>query len=201
MLGEKHRETFVVPDPARVPVPAVCQVRREQRVQAIVRELALQGFEANLLQYHTSVGIAQNFLVNPIPSRDLRIRQFKGWNSRLEWAVLKCAMPFLFREEVAAIGHNESQVACAGLINAREVDLIEDPVTDGEPYFAVLIERGTCARLGARRPARRDARPSGRIAYRGVSHEVEVSVRQRLPADLTEDLQTGGVLLWQGSSK
>src|SRR5258708_2784193 len=84
--------------------------------------------------------------------------------------VFKSAVTLFFREEIAAIGHNESHVASAGLIDAGKVDFIEDAMTDGEPDLAVLVERRTGATFGARCPARWNARPPRSIACGGISH-------------------------------
>ena len=55
MFGEEHGHAFVVADPAGIAVAAVGEVGREQGVEAIVGELALQRLEANFLQKDVAV--------------------------------------------------------------------------------------------------------------------------------------------------
>jgi hypothetical protein len=72
-------------------------------------------------------------------------------------------MAFLFGEELLTVGDYQAEVAGAGLIQPREIDLIENPVTQREPNPAAEIERGAYARFGARGPARWDSGPARRI--------------------------------------
>ena len=58
-------------------------------------------------------------------------------------------MPLFFREEIAPIGHDESHIARAGLIDAGEINFVENAVTEREPDFAVLVERRSDAGFGA----------------------------------------------------
>jgi len=46
---------------------------------------------------------------------------------------------FFFGEEVATVGDEEAEVAGAGLVDAGEIDLVQNAVADGEPDFAVLV--------------------------------------------------------------
>ncbi len=49
MLSEKYRQTFVIANPSRIPIPEIGQMRRKQRVKAIVGKQPLERFETNLL--------------------------------------------------------------------------------------------------------------------------------------------------------
>jgi hypothetical protein len=53
--------------------------------------------------------------------------------------VLKRAVPLFLRKELAAVSYDKSHVAGAGLIDSREVNLVENSVTNREPDFAVLV--------------------------------------------------------------
>ena len=60
------------------------------------------------------------------------------------------------------IGDDETEIAGARVIDARVIDLVENPVAQREPDTAVATDRGTDAAFRARRPARRNARPARR---------------------------------------
>src|SRR5579863_9452759 len=88
-----------------------------------------------------------------------------------------------------AICDQEAHVARAGLIDAGKVDLVEDPVAQGEPNFAVLVERSSDAGLRARCPSRGNARPAGRITSIRISHWRKVLAVAGLAPQLTQHLQ------------
>ena len=114
-------------------------MRREQGVEAIIGELSLQRFEANLLQNHVAVRIGEDLLVNPVAATAIGVGQFKGGDAGLEGLVLEGAMPFFLGEEVPSVGDDEAEVASASLIDPREVNLIQNAVAGGEPDLAVLV--------------------------------------------------------------
>ena len=171
MLGEKHGDAFVIADPARVAHAAISQMRREQRVQAIVGERSRERLESHLLQHDVAIGIGENFLMNAVAAAALGIDQLKYRNARFDGAILEFAIALLFGKEVEAVGDDQSQVASAGLIDARKVDLVKDAVADREPDFTVLVEGSADAGLGARGPARRDAGPAGGVLCNRITHE------------------------------
>ena len=116
----------------------------------------------------------------------LGVGQFKGGDAGLKGTVLKCAVALLFGKEIAAVGDDESHVARAGLVDAGEVDFVQNAVTQREPDFAVLVERRAGARLGAGGPARRNAGPARSIA-RGENQSWRLCPRSgdSSPAELT----------------
>ena len=50
---------------------------------------------------------------------------------------VKCAMALFFGEKNSAVGDDQPQVACAGLIHARIINFIQNAMTQREPYLAV----------------------------------------------------------------
>ncbi len=95
-------------------------------------------------------------------------------------------MTFLFGEVFASIRHDEAEVAGAGLVDAGEIDLVENAVTKREPNPAVKIQRGADTGLGARRPAGLDAGPSGGVTN-VVAHENSPSLIGSLISSVPED--------------
>ena len=91
-------------------------------------------------------------------------------------------MTLFFREERAAIGDNETEVARACLIDAGKVDFIQNSVAEGEPNPAVQIEGGADARFCARGPARFDSRPAWSVSN-PVTHNHASSPLSSLPED------------------
>src|ERR1700733_6919499 len=172
MLGEKHGYAFVVADPAGVGISAVGEMRREQSIEAIVGELALQGFEAGFLQNHIAVRVSEDFLVNAVTSADLGVHEFKCGDTGFDGLVFEGAVAFFFREEIATIGDHESEVAGAGLVDPREIYFIDNSVTNGEPHLAMLVQGCTNAGLGARSPAWGNSGPAGGVTRMGIAHKV-----------------------------
>ena len=143
---------------------------REQGVEAVVRELALQWFEANFLQQNVAVRVGENLFVNAVAAVDFGVSQFKGGDAGLERDVFESAMAFFFREEIASVSDHEPEVTGASLVDAGKIHFVDNSVTGGEPDLAVLIQGGSDAGLGAGGPARRDAGPTGGVE--GIGHEV-----------------------------
>src|SRR5581483_12022781 len=134
MFGEEHRHALVVSNPPIISVPAVREMRREQCEQAIVRQASFERFESYLLQNYAAVRIGQDLLVNAIAARDMRIRHAIRRDSRLKRSVFKRAMALLFGKEIFAVCDDEPHVARAGLIDAWEVNLVQNSVTQREPH-------------------------------------------------------------------
>ena len=156
--------SLVVAHPTRVAESPICDMRREQRVAAVVLEFAPQRLEIDSLQYHVAMRIAENFLANPVTAVKARIGELEDRDARFEGDILKGAVALFFREVAAPIRDDQSQIASAGLIDAREVDLVQDSVTERIPDTAMRVESCANARLGAGSPARRDSRPARRVA-------------------------------------
>ena len=72
-------------------------------------------------------------------------------------------MAFLFGEELATVGDNESEIAGAGLVHAGKIDLIENAMTQREPKPALEAQRSAYAGFGARSPAGFDSGPTRRV--------------------------------------
>ena len=105
-------------------VTAVGQVRREQRVKAIVGESSLQRFKTDLLQQHVAVGIGEYFFADPVAAAEIGVDQFKGGDAGLKWLILKRTVALLLGKERPAIGDDEAEIAGASLIDAREIHFI-----------------------------------------------------------------------------
>lgn len=169
VVGEEHRDAFVVSDPAGVAVAAVGEVGREQGVQAVVGGLTLQRLEPNFLQNNVTVGVGENFLMNAVAAVDFGIDKFEGGDAGFEGLVFEGTVALFFGEEVASVGDEETEVTGAGLIDPRKIDFVQDAVTNGEPDLTVLVQGCASAGFGAGGPARGNAGPAGRV--KRVDHE------------------------------
>ena len=89
------------------------------------------------------------------------ISQLICWNAGLDGPVLERAVALFFGEKIATVGDDKSHVAGASLIDSRKINFIENSVAQREPDFALLVECGADAGLGAGCPTRRDSRPAG----------------------------------------
>src|SRR5579871_837488 len=91
--------------------------------------------------------------------------QEEGRNAVLERFDCYVAVALLLGEEARAVGHDQAEVANAGLVDAGIIDLIEDAVADGEPDAACVRQSRPDAALGARRPAGRNSWPAWRFGH------------------------------------
>ena len=119
-VGKQGGRAFVVADPAGIFPAAIRQMGRQQRVQAIVGQRALQGHEANSLQHDIPVGIGEDFLLDAVTPLQFGVSQFVDRNARLDGMVFKFAVALFFGEIAGAVGDNQSQIAGAGLVDPRE---------------------------------------------------------------------------------
>src|SRR5437773_11201488 len=165
MFGEEHGHAFVVADPSGVACTAIGKMRGKQPVKPIIGKLAFQRFKANFLYDNVAVGIAENFFVDFVSALIFGVGQFVDRHARLERHIFEPAMAFLFRNKSGAVSDQQALVAGAGLIYPRKIDLIQNSMTEREPYPAVLVERRAHSGFCARRPARRNARPPGSITF------------------------------------
>ena len=99
------------------------------------------------------------------------VDQLIGGHTRFEWPVFKRAVALFFGKVIPAVGDDESQVAGTGLVYAGKINFVEDAVTQREPDFAVLVECGTGAGLGAGCPARRNTGPARSMAWGRIAHK------------------------------
>ena len=168
-VGEKHRHAFVVAEPSGVARPVVRKVRGEQRIEPIVGEGSLQWDKTHFLQYDVAVGIGENFFFDPIAAALAGVHKFIHRNAGFKGMILEGAMTFFFRKEIYAVGDDESQIARACLIDAREIHFVENAVAQGEPHAAVQIQGSAYAAFGAGGPARGNSGPAGSVTFR-VTH-------------------------------
>ena len=130
VLGEKHGQAFVIANPASVVVAAVGQVRREQRVEVIVGEIALQRFEADLLQHHVAVGIGEDFFVDSVaPAQISVLVSSNAGTPGSNGLFSKRTVPLLLGKESPAIGDDEAEIARASLVHPRKIHFIDNSVT------------------------------------------------------------------------
>ena len=80
--------------------------------------------------------------------------------------------------EALAIGNDEAEIADLRNVDARMVDLVNDPAADREPH-ARGTERTAHDLLGAARPGRRNAGRAGRLRGERFGHCV--TLRRRVP--------------------
>ena len=71
-------------------------------------------------------------------------------------ADLLISVPLHLAPEACVVGHDESEIADLGPVHPRPVDLVEDPMADGEPDTA-RDRGGANGVFGATRPRGRDA--------------------------------------------
>ena len=93
-----------------------------------------------------------------------------------------------------AVGDNQAEIAGAGLIHARKINLIENAVTQREPDSAVQVQRGARATFGARRPAGWDSGPT-----RGMTNRVAQRNKSSPSSSLPEDARLCGEVSSDGS--
>ncbi len=160
--GEQHGRALVVADPGGIVRARIDEVRREQREQAVVGDVADQRLEGHLLDQHLAARIGDDLLLDAPAPVLRRVEQVIGRHAVLEHADLVVGVALLLGEIAVRGGDEEAEVARAGGIDARIVDLVEDAVAEREPQPARRRAGGADAHLGARRPARRAAGPARR---------------------------------------
>ena len=161
-LGEEHRRPFVVADPRRIAAAAVGQVRGEDHVEAEIRERAPERHEPHALQHDVAPRIGQHLFLDAIAAVNGRVANLVRRHAERDLRRLGPGIPLFLGEVRPTIGHDEPEVAGARVIDARVVDLVENPVTQREPDTAVATDGRPEAALRARRPARRNPRPARR---------------------------------------
>ena len=170
-LGEQHRRALVIAHPRRIAAASVGEVGSEQDVQTEISQRALERHKTDALEHHVAPGIGQDLLLNAITTIDSRVSNPISKNTRRYLGRLRTRIPLFLREERLSIGHDETKVARACVIDTWVVDLIEDPVAQREPDAAVAADSGTEAALRTRRPAGRTSRPArGEILCQYLTH-------------------------------
>lgn len=182
-LRNEHRRSLVVPHPRRVPHPPVGNVRSQEHMEP---QPGTPFLQSDPLHQTIPPGIRKNLLHQHITTRSIAIGDPKQRHSRLHQLRRRFSVPLLLRKKVLPIRDDERQVPRASLIDPRIVHLVDDPMAQGIPDPTLAPQRRPDPVLGARCPARFDARPtrrkqtailSGRFvvqdqARRGVGGEV-----------------------------
>ena len=163
ILGEQHLHALVGADPARVVRPAIDQMRREQREQAQRRIAARAQF--HLLQHHVAPRIGDHRLEDVVATGDAFAAQAIGRHAigQRVHAVMRVAL--LLGEEPIRPGDDETEIAQAGLVEPRVVDLVQDAVAEREPDPAERRERGADAELVGGSPGGRNAGVAGSLTH------------------------------------
>src|SRR5207247_6910082 len=107
-----------------------------------ILERSLERREAGLLQDGVAPGIGEDLLLDPVALLRAGVHKPVSRDTLGQVGHLLPGVALLLGEEGMAVSDEHAQVARAGLIDAREVDLIEDPVAEREPDVAVLAQRG-----------------------------------------------------------
>ena len=176
--SEQHGVALVVTGPASIAKAPIRDVRCEQRVTTIVRELALPRFELDSLQNHVAVRIAENLFVDSVTPIEARVGELIDGNTGFDGSVFKTAVPFFFGEVAMAVGENQAKIARARLVDAREIHFVQNSVTVRVPDARMWIERCADAGLGARSPTRRNSWPSRRKAIIRVGQDSASSAQE-----------------------
>ena len=158
-LGEEHRRALVVTHPRRVAASSVGEVWSQQHVKPEISQRALERHETNTLKHHVAPRVGQYFFLDSIATINGRVQNPIRRNSWRDLQGLRPGIPFFLREECLPIGHDETKVARACVIDAWVVDLVEDPVAQREPHPAVATHSRAEAALRTRRPACRNPWP------------------------------------------
>ena len=90
----------------------------------VVGKRTLQWDKSNLLDYHVSIRVCEDFLLDAVAPIRGHISQFIDRNAGLERHVLENAIALFLGKETVAVRDEEPLVPSAGLIHARVVDLV-----------------------------------------------------------------------------
>ena len=159
-FGEQHGPALHLAHPAGIAGPGIAQVRRQQREQGIVAQPAPQRGEPDPLQDHLPDRIGQDLLLDAVAALHAGVHQAEGGHAVGDGCDPGAGMALLLRQESPGAGHDQAQIADAGLVIAGIVDFVEDAVAEGEPDPAAREQGGAHPALGAGGPARLDAGPA-----------------------------------------
>src|SRR6185437_10480875 len=126
-------------------------------------ELPLERAKGDALQHRIVHRIGEHQLLDAIAAGKAGAGDRKRRNAVLGRMDDAARAALLFGEIAVAVGDDEAEVARAGLIDARIIDLVEDAMADREPDTAHPAERRADPALGARGPAPGNSRPAGRL--------------------------------------
>lgn len=155
----------------------------------VIAQRSLQRHKPRTLEQHVALRVGDHFLLDPVAALRTCVHQAIGRRALGQPGDLMHSLAFLFGEEFAAIGDDEAQIACAGLIYAWVVDLIEYAMAQGEPDATERRQRRADAVLGTGGPLRRDAGPA-RSRFRYLCHAILLGKCQR--ASIRLHLNSGG---------
>ena len=145
----------------------------QQHVQAEISQRALERHETDALEHHVAPWVGQHLFLDPIATINGRVPNPIRRNAGRHLRRLGAGIPLFFREVRLPIGHDETKVARARVIDAWIVDLVENPVAQREPDTAVATDGRAEAALRTRRPARRNTRPA---RGKGLCHYLTRSI-------------------------
>jgi hypothetical protein len=171
--GKQHRHSAMLAEPGRVAGPPVAQVRRQEHVKVIRVKRRRIPREEDHLNDRLVTRMRQHRLLDAVPPLAAGVDQPIQWNSRVRIFETVFTTGPLIREELAAVGDDQPEVARAGQVHAGIEDLGEDALSDREPDVARgaagRVERHPDAILGRRCPARLGSGPPrGRAGFAGM---------------------------------
>src|SRR6185437_1098269 len=114
--------------------------------------------------------IGQGLLLDAIAAVPADVGQCERRHACSQPANAGVSVTLLLGEVCAAVRDDQSQVAHAGLVDPRVIDLVESAVAEREPDVAVVAQRRAHADLCAGRPAGGNARRPGRETDRLVRY-------------------------------
>ena len=195
--GEQHAVALVVAAPSAVVGAAVDEMRRGQGEKAQAARARI--LQADLHQHRAAARVGDDALEDAKPAAAMLARQKESGNAVLERLDGALAVTLHLGEEARAVGDDQAEVANAGLIDARVIDLVENAVADGEPDAARVGEGRADAALGARGPARLDPGPPRRLyhrrAPRAITPAAPASPPRPRPSATARAARSGG---WPG---
>src|SRR5947207_15029775 len=116
-------------------------MRREDDVKPIFCERAFERLEYDLLQQRLPARIAENSFRNAIAAIPCRVDQAKSRNAFLDHGYFMFGVSLLFGKIAVRAGHDQTEVAGTGGIEAGIIDFVQNAVTEGEPDPAACGKR------------------------------------------------------------
>ena len=112
------------------------EMRRQQSIQLIVCLLGRLRPKNDLLQQHVASRIGKDFLFDGVAVLQTGIDDPVGWHTGGQILDARAAVPFFFGKQFTSVGHDQTQVANASLIDPRVVHLVQNPMAMREPDAA-----------------------------------------------------------------
>ncbi len=164
--------SLIVANPSRVKIACIDEMRCQQRSHAIIRNLSLQGNERKLLKNTGPRGIADHLFLDSERAIRRRIGNVKCRNSTFKRAGDGYAVAFFFGKVTLRPSDNKTEIAGAGTVYPRIIDLVQNAVAEREPDRRCFRQRSADPVFGARRPARFYARRARCKIQSGAHHEM-----------------------------